>query len=104
LTLETPAIIFYEGRFEVAKMLQLQREQVQWLTALTALNLEPSIATLEALSKSSSRHSMTKVRQTLQIALTFRKSAKVWKVGASCPGQPDQFDVALALPQSSEPL
>src|SRR6266487_537731 len=38
--------------------------------ALTALNLEPSMATLATFSKSSSRHSATKVRQTSRIALT----------------------------------
>src|SRR6476646_10365071 len=55
--------------------------------ALTALNLEPSMATLATLSKPSSRHSATKVRQTSRIALplSLRKSAMVLKSGASCP-------------------
>src|SRR5207302_11415824 len=55
--------------------------------ALTALNLEPSMATLATLSKSSSRHSATKVRQTSRMAspLSLRKSAMVLKSGARCP-------------------
>ena len=55
--------------------------------ALTALNLEPSMATLATLSKSSSRHSATKLRQTSRMALplSLRKSAMVLKSGANCP-------------------
>jgi putative MATE family efflux protein len=55
--------------------------------ALTALNLEPSMATLPSLSRSSSRHSATKARQTSRMALllSLRKSAMVLKSGASCP-------------------
>ena len=52
-----------------------------------ALNLEPSMAMLATLSKSSSRHSATKVRQTSRMALplSLRKSAMVLKSGANCP-------------------
>src|SRR5436190_1196864 len=69
--------------------------------ALTALNLEPSMATLAALSKSSSRHSATKARQTSRIALplSLRKSAMVLKSGASCPVA---AIVPAALPDQSQ--
>src|SRR3984957_2134666 len=55
--------------------------------ALTALNLEPSMATLGTLSKSSLRHSATKLRQTSPMAspLSLRKSAMILKSGANCP-------------------
>ena len=45
------------------------------------------MATLATLSKSSSRHSATKVRQTSRMAspLSLRKSAMVLKSGARCP-------------------
>ena len=47
--------------------------------ALTALNFDPSMATLAALSSPSLRHSMTNSRQTLTMALplSLRKSAIV---------------------------
>src|SRR2546423_8278781 len=65
---------------------------------LTALNLLPSIATLASLNSSRRRHSTTNSRQTLRMAspLSFRKSAIVLKSGIA--GQPNQLDIALALP------
>src|SRR6476659_8200900 len=67
--------------------------------ALTALNLEPSIATLATLSKSSSRHSATKVRQNSRMALplSLRKSAMVLKSGANWPVSQTQLDITLAF-------
>src|SRR5258707_6534597 len=67
--------------------------------ALTALNFDPSMATLAMLNRSSLRHSTMNSRHTLRMAgpLSLRKSAMVLKSGASCPGQPDHLDVALAL-------
>src|SRR5437763_1090189 len=61
--------------------------------ALTALNFDPSMATLAALSRSSLRHSATNSRQTSRMALplSFRKSAMILKSGGS-----SRF--ALALP------
>src|SRR5664279_1858201 len=66
--------------------------------ALTALNLLPSIATLASLNSSRRRHGTTNSRQTLRIAspLSLRKSAI--EVGHQAAGQPNQLDVALALP------
>src|SRR3954467_7186187 len=61
---------------------------------LTALNLLPWIATLASLNSSRRRHSTTNSRQTLRMAspLSLRK------VGHQPAGQPNQLDVALALP------
>src|SRR6266705_2491608 len=68
--------------------------------ALTALNFDPSMATLAAANRSSLRHSATNSRQTSRMALplSLRKSAMVLKSGANLPGQPDHLDIALALP------
>jgi hypothetical protein len=55
--------------------------------AFTALNLDPSMATLAALNSSSLRHSATNSRQTSRMALplSLRKFAMVLKSGARCP-------------------
>src|SRR5262249_38148872 len=55
--------------------------------ALTALNFDPSMATLAVLNRSSLRHSAMNSRHTLRMAapLSLRKSAMVLKSGASCP-------------------
>src|SRR5580693_5102130 len=53
----------------------------------TALNFDPSMATLAALSRPSLWHSATNSRHTSRMALplSLRKSAMVLKSGANCP-------------------
>src|SRR5262249_36293237 len=55
--------------------------------ALTALNFDPSIATLASLNRSSFRHGAVNSRQIsrMGLPLSLRKSAMVLKSGASCP-------------------
>src|SRR6478752_3921524 len=67
--------------------------------ALTALNLEPSMATLATLSKSSSRHSATKVRQTSRngLAVVLAEIRNGLEVRRQLAGQPDQLDITLAF-------
>src|ERR1700751_472570 len=68
--------------------------------ALTALNFDPSMATLASLNRSSLRHSATNSRQTSRMALPLslaeiRNGLEVWR---QLSRQPDQLDVALAFP------
>src|SRR5882757_6840966 len=67
---------------------------------LTALNLLPSIATLASLNSSRRRHSTTNSRQTLRMAspLSLREVGYGLEVRHQPSGQPNQFNVALALP------
>jgi len=61
---------------------------VQFLSrALTALNFDPSMATLAATSRPSLRQSATNSRQTsrMTLPLSLRKCAMVLKSGANCP-------------------
>ena len=68
--------------------------------ALTALNLLPSMATLASLRRSRRRHSRTNARHTLRIAspLVLAEIRNGLEVGHETAGQPDQLDIALALP------
>src|SRR5258706_13468436 len=80
---------------------------VKFLTrALTALNFEPSIATLASLNSPILRHNRTNSRHTSRIALpsSLRKSAMVpglrrgrLVVGRKPPREPDQLDIALTF-------
>src|ERR1700694_4647888 len=69
---------------------------VKFLSRLfTALNLLPSMATLASPRSSRRRHSRTNARQTLRIASPLSNGLEVRYQAA---GQPDQLDIALALP------
>src|SRR6476619_2238366 len=65
---------------------------------LTALNLLPSIATLASLNSSRRRHSTANSRQTLRFAIVLPKVGYRLEVRHQASGQPNQSDVALALP------
>src|SRR5438132_13377894 len=67
---------------------------------LTALNLLPSIATLASLNSSRRRHSTTNSRQTLRMALAIVLTEVGYglEVRHQPARQPNQLDVALALP------
>src|ERR1039458_6997755 len=68
--------------------------------ALTALNLLPSIATLPSLNSSRRRHSKHELAADLAdgLAVVLAKIGYRFEIRHQAAGQPDQLDVALALP------
>src|SRR5438477_1115502 len=66
---------------------------------LTALNLLPSIATIASVKSSRRRHSTTNSRQTLRMAcIVLPEVGYCLEVRHQAAGQPNQLDIALALP------
>src|ERR1044072_8074160 len=66
--------------------------------ALTALNFDPSMATLAVLSSSSLRHSATNSRQTSHgLAIVLSEVRDRLEVRHQLPGQPDHLDIAQAF-------
>src|SRR3954465_750997 len=66
---------------------------------LTALNLLPSIATLASLNSSRRRHSITLAANPANgLAVILAEVGYGLEVRHQASGQPNQFDVALALP------
>src|SRR5580704_19288979 len=67
---------------------------------LTALNLLPSIATLASLNNSRRPHSTTKLTADPAdgLAIVLAEVGYCFEVRHQAAGQPNQLDVALALP------
>src|SRR4051812_46154734 len=73
---------------------------VKFLSRATALNFDPSMATLAATSRSSLRHSATNSRQTsrMAFAIVLAEIRDGLEVRRQLPCQPDHLDITLAFP------